>query len=247
MSDKKIPLMELFGPTLQGEGALAGARTFFLRFGLCDYSCTMCDSMHSVDPHQVRENAQWLTQKEILEKVTELAEKYPHCKTMTLSGGNPCIHDLTQLVVGMRDLGLQIVVETQGTKHPEWLQLCQLVTVSPKTPGMGEKFQEDAFVQFIRAVGYHKICVKVVVFAQRDLEVAASIFDLCSKYGVNMKFLSLGNPYPPVLGKEDDLNLKKLLNEHRVLCEDIIADPRFGKVITLPQLHVYWWGNKPEV
>ena len=66
--DKKLPLMELFGPTIQGEGTVIGQQTYFLRFGLCDYKCRMCDSMHAVDPRLVKANATYLTQAEIFEQ-----------------------------------------------------------------------------------------------------------------------------------------------------------------------------------
>src|SRR5215831_3988340 len=33
---------EIFGPTIQGEGALAGAVSMFVRLGGCDYRCAWC-------------------------------------------------------------------------------------------------------------------------------------------------------------------------------------------------------------
>jgi organic radical activating enzyme len=35
---------ELFGPTLQGEGAHAGRPCVFLRFAACNLACTWCDT-----------------------------------------------------------------------------------------------------------------------------------------------------------------------------------------------------------
>lgn len=39
---EKILVTEMFGPTIQGEGALIGQQTFFIRFAGCDYRCKMC-------------------------------------------------------------------------------------------------------------------------------------------------------------------------------------------------------------
>src|SRR6266853_3314773 len=96
LRNKQIPLMECFGPTVQGEGAVIGQLTYFLRLGGCDYRCAMCDSMHAVDPVLVKANAQWLTQSQIF---TALVNQRIEGSTywVTLSGGNPCIHDLDYL------------------------------------------------------------------------------------------------------------------------------------------------------
>lgn len=41
-ADVGWPVMELFGPTLQGEGRDIGRPCYFIRFGLCDAHCTHC-------------------------------------------------------------------------------------------------------------------------------------------------------------------------------------------------------------
>ena len=40
----KIPVLEIFGPTIQGEGMVVGQKTMFIRTAGCDYSCAWCDS-----------------------------------------------------------------------------------------------------------------------------------------------------------------------------------------------------------
>lgn len=42
MSARTFPVIECFGPTIQGEGALAGLPTLFVRFGGCDFRCSWC-------------------------------------------------------------------------------------------------------------------------------------------------------------------------------------------------------------
>lgn len=41
---KAIPVLEIFGPTIQGEGMVIGQKTMFVRTAGCDYSCSWCDS-----------------------------------------------------------------------------------------------------------------------------------------------------------------------------------------------------------
>jgi 7-carboxy-7-deazaguanine synthase len=141
-SVKKIPLVEMFGPTIQGEGAVIGQQTYFMRFGLCDYKCKMCDSMNAVDPLQVKLNAKWLTQLDIYNEFMAF-HKEGSTRWITLSGGNPCIHDLTELVLNLNDTGFKFAVETQGTFAPDWLKYCRIVTCSPKGPGRPRVRQDD--------------------------------------------------------------------------------------------------------
>lgn len=265
--EKRIPLVEAFGPTIQGEGYMVGVRTTFLRFGLCDYKCVMCDSMHAVDPLQVKANATWLTQAEILDRLLEVQQSKQdpyilNAEWVTFSGGNPCMHDLSELIQHIRGLDathgqIKIAVETQGTLLPEWLHYCDVVTVSPKSPGMGEKFEQDKFMRFLMAFKYHKgFNVKVVVFSMQDIEFAKHINSLMIEEGLGDRmYLSLGNPFPPGLTKiegedghitDDDLRIR-LLNDYRILTEDLLQEPWMRNVKFLPQLHVLTWANKQGV
>ena len=40
-----IAISEIFGPTIQGEGALIGVPTVFVRTGGCDFRCSWTPSM----------------------------------------------------------------------------------------------------------------------------------------------------------------------------------------------------------
>lgn len=249
-NQKKIPLVECFGPTIQGEGMMIGCQTYFLRFGLCDYKCTMCDSMHAVDPASVKKNAKWLTQHEIVEALER--QYVPNStKWVTFSGGNPCIHELTELCVELHERGWKIAVETQGTFNPHWLQLCSVVTVSPKGPGMGEKLEPTKLDTFVKSINpYTALVMKIVVFDQRDLETARSIYDMFANQLVDDQFyLSLGNTKPP--GKDEGVlidNLRfNMFANYELLFDDIKKDPILSKFHFLPQLHALIWGNRAGV
>jgi len=259
---KKVPVVEVFGPTIQGEGVMIGVRTSFIRFGLCDYKCVMCDSMHAVDPIRVKANATWLLPDEILARV-EVIHRLPSAggataDWVTYSGGNPCIHDLTVLTKYIQAWGLKIAVETQGTFLPDWLHMCDVVTVSPKAPGIGEQYEHDKFLAFVDAFLHHPgFNVKVVVFSMRDIEWSRTINSVMKDHGLGDKmYLSLGNPFPP--GKDHVPDNPKeqvhpsmlklaLLEEYRQLTEDLLQVPDMRNVKFLPQLHVLTWGNKQGV
>lgn len=270
-SEKKVPVVEMFGPTIEGEGSLIGMQTMFIRFGLCDYKCTMCDSKHAVDPNMVKVLAAWKTQKEIADDMLALMPE--HIENVTFSGGNPAIHDLAELVFHLKTAGKKIYVETQGTKHPAWLGTVDHVVVSPKSPGMGESFDAEVFREFLSSVlgSGVRVSVKVVVFNVVDLEFAAAIAKICKEFKypwfrvTKDFFLSLGNDSPPdfVIGvpegagvegeglvvTDNNLNIKKdlvgnLLNRYNKLSDEIMRDPRLSFARFLPQLHVLVWGNE---
>lgn len=271
--EKKIPVVEVFGPTIEGEGAVSGSQTIFIRFGLCDYKCKKCDSWHAVDPDLVRIGATWRTQQEIFVDVMRFmhSQNAQHIDVITFSGGNPAIHDLSELVDLFQAAGKKIIVETQGTKHPEWLRKVNHLVISPKAPGMGEVFNPTVFSEFFHSVVHHveDYSIKIVVFSAQDLEFAAGVVDILDNIYCNLNlahvyktrfYLSLGNLLPPVFyavidptdGKpviaQDDQDAKALVSElllrYNQLAEDIMKDSRLAFVKFLPQLHVLVYGNE---
>ena len=259
VTTKKIPLVEKFGPTIQGEGATIGLQTYFLRFGLCDYACTMCDSMHAVDAKQVKANASWLTQDQICDLFDPeniLATDFP-TKWITLSGGNPCIHDLWWLVNKLKGWGYKIAVETQGTMCPEWLMDTDIITISPKGPGMGEMFEPDAYQNFLDVIPQFKsnlgprVNTKVVIFGKADILFAEMVARLWVAQGRSMNdfFLSQGNPFPPGKGSpvSPEFQHNVLKDEYLKLFDQIKQSPTLCEAKWLPQFHVWLWANKQGV
>ena len=46
---RRYLVKEMFGPTLQGEGAHAGRPCVFLRFAACNLECSFCDTDFAVE------------------------------------------------------------------------------------------------------------------------------------------------------------------------------------------------------
>lgn len=251
---KELPVMEIFGPTIQGEGLLAGTQTHFIRFGLCDYKCAMCDSIHAVDPRFVGANAKWMTQDAI---ALTIIKQFPsHTPWITLSGGNPAMHDLDRLVSLFHNEGYKLSIETQGTLAPDWIGRLECITTSPKSPGMGEKFEPTKFGNFLAKYKQKAgLNVKVVIFSVQDLEFAAMINDSFVKpFGLVDKFyLSLGNSHIPVIENDElkvgtdrgDAHKLDLLRDYALLADEITGDRRLSNVRFQPQLHVLAWSNQP--
>lgn len=275
--EKTVPVIEVFGPTIQGEGTMIGVKTMFVRFGGCDYRCGKCDSMHAVDPQAVKKNAHWMTQKQIAEILLQ-ARVDTGVEWVTLSGGNPTMWDLQELTE-LLEGKMNIAVETQGSIWRDWLRNVTQLTISPKGPGMDERFDPKVFEAFISKIGFNtKTCVKIVVFSMADLEFALGVDQILDKIGVDQRtgyladsriqltvnresrFLSVGNYLQPLLGDdlqlhdqtimtEDGLKLpEELLESYKNALElDFLPDPRFSHWRFLPQLHVLVWANKAKV
>jgi 7-carboxy-7-deazaguanine synthase len=248
--DKKHPVMEIFGPTIQGEGMMLGMRTMFIRFGGCDYRCEKCDSLHAVLPELVKQGARYMNGDDIAEALVDFQDR-ERCDLVTFSGGNPCIHDLDSLVHHLKAINkYRIAVETQGTIWQDWLLDVDYVTISPKGPGMGEKFEKDKLDIFLDKLDLGpNYCLKVVIMDQRDIEFAADLANYYPFVTNNEKFyLSLGNPFPPRPDKRSNtLPIDELLSSYKILTEDILKEPRLSQCIITPQLHVLLWGNKKGV
>lgn len=251
---RKFPVIEIFGPTIQGEGSVIGMQTTFIRFGGCDYRCERCDSLHAVLPALVKKNATYMTAFDIFCEIEKLD---PFRRMVTLSGGNPAMHDLDQLVDMLHESGREVAVETQGTLLPTWLDKVDYLTVSPKGPGMGEQFEYERFDVFMQRYKHAYInnqilplfAVKIVIFDQQDIEFAKNI---AGQWSPAKLYLSVGNPWPPAPAKNDsledadkDMSLSDaLLERMRVLYDDISKEPLLSDAIFLPQLHALLWGNE---
>ena len=108
MSESKpLPVMEHFF-TLQGEGFHSGRAAYFIRLAGCDVGCVWCDVKESwsISPEQ------YLTIDQLLEALSNAAADF-----VVITGGEPTMHDLTELTSVLKKNGFEIAIETAGV-HP---------------------------------------------------------------------------------------------------------------------------------
>lgn len=243
-----LPVVETFGPTVQGEGSLAGLPTYFVRLGYCDYRCSWCDSMYAVEPKEVGKNAERLTEEAIVERLDALP-RGP--RWVTISGGNPAIHDLKPLLDALHDSGYRVTIETQGSYWRDWIASLDHLTVSPKPPSSGmvsRKHREQTSDFMARAQSIAALrCLKIVVFDEVDLEWAKDF--IAEWRGWGETFLSVGTDRPkPLDFMLGDAEVRRIVCERtRWLFERVAADPVLADVRVIPQLHVLAWGHARAV
>jgi 7-carboxy-7-deazaguanine synthase len=233
---KLIPVVEIFGPTVQGEGAEAGMPTHFVRVGGCDFRCSWCDTMYAVDPALVRANAEKLSSHDIVARVEALSGRP---EWVAISGGNPALHDLRDVVAGLHSVGFRVSVETQGSRWASWLGDVDRLTISPKPPSSGMATAENLeqlkrFMANAMSVARASSIVKFVVFDDRDLEWAREI---AARWHELPLYLSAGTPVPAA----DDIIRDAVGDAYRWLCETVAEMPELARARVLPQLHVIAW------
>jgi len=225
------PIIEIFGPVIQGEGAMIGRQTHFVRTGGCDYRCSWCDTLYAVLPEEVRTNSVRMGADEIVTRLMELSTATPW---VTLSGGNPALHQLGPLADGLHAAGFKVAVETQGSLYRDWLEGCDLVTISPKPPSSTMTPDLTTLDRFVTLPGAN---LKVVVFDEADFAFARLVHQ---RYPGVPFYLQVGND----IGAD---TAEVLLGKLDWLANRMMADPAMADAVVLPQLHVLLYGNRRGV
>lgn len=223
------PVIEIFGPTIQGEGINLGQRTMFVRLAGCDFRCRWCDSLFALDDSEVNH----MRAPMILKRLRTLA---PHCTTVTISGGNPCIHDLEPLINELWDAGYAIQVETQGSVWQDCLANADIINLSPKPPSSGMHSADLDLEPFFQHPD--KVQLKLVVLTLEDYQYAQ---ELHQRYpGIPMVLQACNE-----VDRDTESNL---LGKYRSLVEIVANDSIMSDgVRVLPQMHVLAWGNRRGV
>ncbi|UIO41399.1 7-carboxy-7-deazaguanine synthase QueE [Brevibacillus brevis] len=238
-----IPVLEIFGPTIQGEGMVIGQKTMFVRTAGCDYRCNWCDSAFTWDG-SARDEIRQMSPEAVWEELTRLGgDRFSH---VTISGGNPALlAGIGDLIALLKEHGIRTAVETQGSKWQAWLPLIDDITISPKPPssGMQTDFQAlDRIVHELLDQKHPGLSLKVVVFDDADFAYARTIHQRFP--GVPF-YLQPGNSD---LTDADTPSLRdKLLETFEWLIDQAMATPDMNDAKVLPQLHALVWGNKRGV
>ncbi|EFO32665.1 7-cyano-7-deazaguanosine (preQ0) biosynthesis protein QueE [Roseibium sp. TrichSKD4] len=237
-SEKSIRISEIFGPTIQGEGALVGKPTVFVRTGGCDYRCSWCDTLHAVDA-EYRHDWTPMSAAEIFTKVEELSGGIP--LTVSLSGGNPAIQPLASLITLGKAKGYAFALETQGSVVKDWFAELDVLTLSPKPPSSGMKTDLAALDACVSAGGVAtQIALKFAVMDEADYAFARQI---STRHPALPVYLQPVNHTPPPPDTEDaDIDMSGIMDRMRWLVERTMSD-RWYSATLLPQLHVLIWGN----
>jgi len=110
------PIVEIFH-SVQGEGFHSGIPHVFIRFGNCNLRCEWCDT-------------DFLTYEErTLSSIVDEVLSY-NCERVIFTGGEPAMQDLDTIGTILKQHGLKLSIETNGTIPVD--SIIDWICVSPK-------------------------------------------------------------------------------------------------------------------
>lgn len=139
-----LPIDEIFGNAVQGEGAQMGVPAIFVRTGGCNLTCagfgckmtsaldnktviTGCDSIHAVNAKHFKHT--WTYYDQAMDLINSIKEVLPSAETLAngnaelpiiiFTGGEPLMHHKDDVMIGTIEYfvsrGYQVFFETNGT------------------------------------------------------------------------------------------------------------------------------------
>jgi organic radical activating enzyme len=103
----QYPINEQFY-SIQGEGRYSGWPAVFIRLAYCNLDCDYCDT-----PQRNTVNVT-MTANVLVERV----KKFPAANLVVITGGEPLMHDLNELVGALKAAQYFVIIESNGTINP---------------------------------------------------------------------------------------------------------------------------------
>lgn len=189
-----MKVIEIF-KSIEGEGIRAGVPATFVRLEGCNLRCRYCDTSYSYEDPAYTE----MTVQEVIDKVFRMGGK-----RVTLTGGEPLIHENVDLLVEALIIGgFEVNIETNGSVDltPYMTYGKVLVTMDYKCPCSG---MEDKMLLNNLRILRKKDVIKFVVASKEDLDVCRDLI----KYTAAQVFIS------PVFGNIEPKQIVEYMLEH---------------------------------
>lgn len=229
-----LPVSEIFGPTVQGEGPYAGRVAAFLRLGGCNLRCVWCDTRYSWDAETVDLRTALTSMTS-----TEIAEALPDSTPIVVvTGGEPFLHarsaEFAELLRMVRNRGQAIHVESNGTifPPPDVLELLSVVILSPKLDNAADSRRpHDAHLAdgWRDVARLQEVHLKVVCVDEADVWAAAELA------------AELGWPRERVWVMPEGTTRERLDARWPAIVDAAIS----AGVNATQRLHVLAWGDEP--
>ncbi len=219
--------------SIQGEGALVGVPSVFVRTSGCNLRCTWCDTPYTSWKPEGYDSPL----DQVVEKVRSFGASH-----VVVTGGEPMIApDVVPLTEHLRSAGLHITIETAGTVHAP--VACDLMSISPKlsnsTPHEREggrwaaqhdrlRYQPEVLKRLMREYPYQ---LKFVVAAPEDLPEIESMAE------------ALGASRGQIVLMPEGTN-RDVVRERGLWLAEICKTTGFR---FSPRLHIDLWGDRRGV
>ncbi|HET9365417.1 MAG TPA: 7-carboxy-7-deazaguanine synthase QueE [Candidatus Angelobacter sp.] len=230
-ADQSLKISEIF-ESIQGEGVNIGTPSMFLRLGLCNLSCSWCDTKYTWDWQTYRLEDEIKTMSP--QAVTSLLRSRQP-KNIVITGGEPLLQQ-RQLLPVIRELAADhtFEIETAGTITPssDLEGLINIWNVSPKLANSNNLFKARHRAEpLARFAQMENAFFKFVIQAESDIQ---EVLDLVNEFHI---------PNTRVLLMPEGTDAVELQKKSGWLAQQCIKHGfRLGY-----RLHVALWGNKRGV
>ena len=228
---QSLVVSEVFGPTFQGEGTSVGRRCGFVRLGVCNLTCTWCDTSYTWDWKRFdrRRELHLMSPDAVLEQLDTM-----DVDMVVITGGEPLLQQrrLRPLLEGIRERAWRIEVETNGTIAPDHATaaLVDRFNVSPKLDNSGVALADRVVPAALRSFRDGGQAVfKFVVEEPEELDEVAAMVD---EHGLQ-----------PVVIMPEGTDAEVVVARLRSLAEPVL---KRGWSLS-PRLHVLIWGDRRGV
>jgi 7-carboxy-7-deazaguanine synthase len=215
--------------SVQGEGSNMGKPSVFLRLGLCNLTCTWCDTKYTWDweNYDPKEELVEMQPEDVEQEILKYGRKY-----LVVTGGEPMIQQsrLIPLLDRLKNKGFFIEIETNGTIVPnqKLLNLIDHWSVSPKLENSGNSRSSREIPEcYSLFAGLPSCHFKYVIQSENDFKEIQSIMQ---RYNLAPERVIL---MPEAQNRDDLLERSRWLVE---LC-------KAQGCLFSTRLHILLWGN----
>jgi len=223
----KAVIAEIF-TSIQGEGLYAGQKQVFVRFAGCDLGCSYCD-----EPAAKRAGKE-LPLSAIRKAIRKMVLT-ERVRAVSFTGGEPLLQHsaLLKLALYAKSLGLEVHLETNGTRYKELAEVIgavDVVAADIKLPGTSGKALWAEHKKFLASAG-SKAFIKTVVTSETSLAEFRKAVELAAEASAFIPFFI--QPVTPT-GRLKPPGRARLDVFYQIASEKLKA------VRVLPQLHKLW-------
>jgi 7-carboxy-7-deazaguanine synthase len=213
--------------SIQGEGSVIGAPTFFIRLDGCPLRCAWCDTPYALAGDRGNE--------ESVDGLAAMAEGFAR---VVITGGEPLAQDISSLVRLLAP-AKHVTVETSGTIFADIPEV-GLFSISPKVGSSGYTPKFATLRKFC-ATAAGRMHLKFVIAEDRDLAESLACVDILAD-AIPASTPVILQPESGGAGRGDEY-----LTTLRLLTEKVVGDARWRRydVRVLPQLHYLLWNGAP--
>lgn len=236
--------------SVQGEGVYVGVPQIFIRFTGCNIRCDYCDTTEALNPQAVAriETAPFsgnmklvpnpLSIEVVSDHIKEMHDSFHGFHSIALTGGEPlvCTGFLKRLLPALKETGLKIFLETNGTlpeKLEEVIEMVDIISMDIKTPsGMQDGTLDwNKTKEFLRVACKKDCYVKIPVDEKTEDGELKKARDLVAKVNPDIPVVM-----QPVFNNNNGKNgscasLKRLTEAYNVFREEM------KNVRIIPQVH----------